>query len=84
MCDKHHCLKAFFSFLQTLLSVSLFGLVGRGGLMLAEGGAGVDRCGVCPSDPLGGSGPCGGLVSERLIAIMDDPWWQRQVKPSHM
>lgn len=20
----------------------------------------------------------------RLIAIMDDPWWQRQVKPSHM
>lgn len=38
--DKHHCLKAFFSFLQTLLSVSLFGLGGRGGLMLAEGGAG--------------------------------------------
>lgn len=33
-------LRLFFSFLQTLLSVSLFGLVGRGGLMLAERGGG--------------------------------------------
>lgn len=36
------------------------------------------------SDSLGGGGPCSWPVSKRLIAIMDDPWWQRQVKPSHM
>lgn len=30
-----------------------------------------------PSRPLS-------AVSPRLIVIMDDPWWQRQVKPSHM
>lgn len=87
VCDKHHCLKAFFFPFYKLFWVFLC-LVWWGEVdwCWQRGGAGVDWCGVCPSvsDPLGGSGPCDGLVSERLIAIMDDPWWQRQVKPSHM
>lgn len=40
------------------------------------------------SDSRGGGGPRAGRCLEeppRLIVIMDDPWWQRQVKPSsHM
>lgn len=68
--------------------MSLFGLVGgRSGLMRLERGGGGMKCGgvfSSVSDSLGGGGPCSWPVSKRLIAIMDDPWWQRQVKPSHM
>lgn len=64
---------------------------GRGG----EGGEvrrGRDRDGSSVfssvSDSRGGGGPRAGRCLEeppRLIVIMDDPWWQRQVKPSsHM
>lgn len=72
-------------------STDAAGDTGRGG----EGGEvrrGRDRDGSSVfssvSDSRGGGGPRAGRCLEeppRLIVIMDDPWWQRQVKPSsHM